>query len=101
MGNQSDLQKNTNQTLGEISDPNTSGSILEVGTEILHPLEDAGRYCLRGGPHTDEDETLRAQKVHQQDVYRKERSFFMRILHGRTFLTHFLRNFMRTFFLRS
>ena len=44
MGNQSDLQKNTNQTLGEISDPNTSGSILEVGTEILHPLEDAGIY---------------------------------------------------------
>jgi hypothetical protein len=44
MGNQSDLQKNTNQPLGEISDPNTSGSILEVGTEILHPLEDAGIY---------------------------------------------------------
>jgi hypothetical protein len=37
-------KKNTNQTLGEISDPNTSGSILEVGTEILHPLEDAGIY---------------------------------------------------------
>ena len=37
------------------------------------------RYCLRGGPHTDEDETLRAQKVHQQDVYRKERSFLARI----------------------
>ena len=46
MGNQSDLQKNTNQTLGEISDPNTSGSILEVGTEILHPLEDAGIYII-------------------------------------------------------
>ena len=46
MGNQSDLQKNTNQTLGEISDPNTSGSILEVGTEILHPLEDAGIYNI-------------------------------------------------------
>ena len=49
---------------------------------------------------------LGPQKVHQQDVYsnvpfevRDLKRYIMRILHGRSFLIHFLRIFMRTFFL--
>ena len=46
---------------------------------------------------------LGPQKVHQQDVYSnvpfEVPGYIMRILHGRSFLIHFLRIFMRTFFL--